>query len=414
MRIGIPKEIKREEYRVALTPAHVELLTADGHTVYAESGAGESSGFTNKDFIAAGARIVEKHAEIYRTSELVVKVKEPIASEYEMIRPDHLIFGYFHFAASHELTNAMIARRCACVASETIAKDDGTLPTLRPMSEVAGRMAVQEGAKCLERPGGGFGILLGGIPGVAPAEVVVLGGGTAGSNAARTAAGLGARVTILEINEDRLRSLAEVMPANVTVLSSTPRTVREKVIQADLVIGAVLVAGARAPVLINRATLKEMKRGAVIVDIAVDQGGCVETIRPTTHDEPTYVVDGVIHYGVANMPGAVPRTSTQGYANAMISYVRTLAARGLVECVEHEPEILRGLNMVGGRVTCLGVAEAFGLPYVEPGIALGSWARQAAAAPAKKGARKAKSKAKAKPKAKRSKTRSSKKAKRRR
>jgi len=378
VRTGIPREIKQSEYRIALTPAHVELLVRDGHSVSVESGAGEGSGFTNRDFTEAGARIVEKHEEIYRASELIVKVKEPIASEYPMIRPDHVVFGFFHFVASRELTNTMIASRAACIASETISRDDGTLPTLRPMSEVAGRMAVQEGAKCLERPSGGFGILLGGIPGVPSAEVLVLGGGAAGSNAARMAAGLGARVTILEIDEDRLRHLAEVMPANVTVLASNPRAIRERIRSCDLIIGAVLVAGARAPVLITRAMLKEMKRGSVIVDIAVDQGGCVETSRPTTHDDPTYVVDGVIHYGVANIPGAVPRTSTQGYANAVISYVRTLAAKGLAECVKEEPEIRRGLNMVGGRVTCRGVAEAFGLPYVEPAVALGSWSRGAA------------------------------------
>ncbi len=397
MHIGIPKEIKQSEYRVALTPAHAEVLIGDGHTVHVESRAGEASGFPDRSYTDAGARIAESHQGLYRASELVVKGKEPIGQEYSCIRPDHVIFGYFHFAASRELTNAMIERRCACVASETIAKDDGTLPALRPMSEVAGRMAVQEGAKCLERPGGGFGVLLGGIPGVAPAEVVVLGGGTAGANAARTAAGLGARVTILEINEDRLRSLAEIMPANVTVLSSNPRAVREKVKMADLVIGAVLVAGARAPVLVARALLKEMKPGSVIVDIAVDQGGCVETTRPTTHDSPTYVVDGVIHYGVANMPGAVPRTSTLGYANAVVPYVRTIAAKGLARCVREEPEILRGLNMVDGRVTCRGVAEAFGLPDPEPETAVASWPRLAEKAKPAKPAKTAKTAKKAKP-----------------
>ncbi len=371
MVIGVPREIKPGENRVALTPSGVEILRQHGHTVLVEQGAGSGSGFPDEEYQRAGAEIVETAHEVYARADMIVKVKEPIEPEYALIRPGQVVFTYFHFAASEELTTAIRRSRCVAIAYETVQRADGSLPLLIPMSEVAGRMAPQEGAKYLERTMGGRGILLGGVPGTEPATVVILGGGVVGTNAAKIAAGLGARVVILDTNLYRLRYLDDVMPRNVITMVSTPANIRRVVREADLVIGAVLIPGAKAPKLITRDMLADMKQGCVIVDVSVDQGGCVETCRPTTHDNPIYVVDGVVHYCVANMPGAVPVTSTIALTNATLPYIVELADKGWETAVRTNPELLAGLNIVDGLITHPGVAESFGLEYTDPRRLLG-------------------------------------------
>lgn len=363
MIIGTPKEIKEDEYRVALVPAGVEQLREAGHRVMIERSAGMGTGVSDGEYRRAGAEVVETAEDIYRSADLIVKVKEPLPQEYPFIRPRQIIFTYFHFAASEELTRAMIKTGAICVAYETIRLSDGSLPLLTPMSDIAGRMAVQEGAKYLERQMEGRGILLAGVPGVPPAHVTILGGGVAGSNAAKVAAGMGANVTILDINLDRLRYLDDIMPKNVTTLYSNAHTIREELRRADLLIGAVLVRGARAPTLVTRGMLKLMKPGAVIVDVAVDQGGCVETIRPTTHSQATYIVDGIVHYGVTNMPGAVPGTSTYALTNETLPYVVQLANNGYPKAMLDDPALKAGLNIVNGKVVLPEIAEQFGLSH---------------------------------------------------
>lgn len=364
MIIGVPKEIKNNENRVALTPAGVQELAKFNHTVYVQASAGEGSGFSDEEYKAAGASILPTIEEVYGIAEMIMKVKEPIEPEYKLIKEDQLVFTYFHFASSEPLTEAMIKTRSICLAYETVEKADRSLPLLVPMSEVAGRMSVQEGAKYLEKPMGGRGILLGGVPGVRPAKVMVLGGGIVGTHAAQMAAGLGADVTILDINLNRLRYLSEVMPANVNTFYSNEYNIRELISSHDLIIGAVLIPGKKAPHLITRDMLKEMRPGTVLVDVAVDQGGCIETCKPTTHQDPTYVIDGIVHYCVANMPGAVPYTSTLALTNATLPYAIQLANKGWQKACIDNRELLLGLNVVHGDVVYEGVAEAFNLPYV--------------------------------------------------
>jgi alanine dehydrogenase len=358
MIIGIPREIKADEYRVAMIPAGAEYLVKLGHTVVVETQAGVGSGISDEEYVAAGARIVEKAEEVWRQGELIVKVKEPQVPEFPMMRAGQKVLTYFHFAANKELANKCLAHRITAIAYETIRDKNGLLPCLTPMSEIAGKMSIQEGAKYLERPMMGRGILLGGVPGVAPANVVVLGAGVVGHHAAKTAAGLGARVTLMDINLDRLRYMNDVMPANVTTVFSDVLTVREALTHADLVIGAVLIPGGRAPRLVKREDLKRMKNGSVIVDVAVDQGGCVETSRPTTHQEPTYIVDGVVHYCVTNMPGAVGRTSTFALCNATFPYAAAIAQLGWEKAAQDDAGLAAGLNMQHGRVTNAAVAAA--------------------------------------------------------
>jgi alanine dehydrogenase len=362
MIVGILKEIKAEENRVAMTPAGVEVMCHHGHPVLVETGAGAGSGFGDDAYSAAGAEIVATPAEIYRRAEMVMHVKEPLPPEYDLIREDQIVFTYLHLAAAEDLTRVLIARRSVNIAYETIQKADGSLPLLMPMSEVAGRMAVQQGAKYLEMAQGGQGVLLGGVPGVEPGTVVVIGGGVVGTNAAKMACGLGAKVYLLDKDLDRLRYLSDVMPANCFLLASSPAAIRELVTRADVVIGAVLIPGAKAPRLVTRDMLATMKKGAVMVDVAIDQGGCFETSRPTTHRQPVYTVDGVIHYCVANMPGAVAKTSTMALTNATLPYAVQIASRGWRAAMRENPEIRLGANVVSGRVTYKGVAEAFGLP----------------------------------------------------
>ena len=364
MVIGVPKEIKTIENRVALVPAGCELLVDQGHSVFVERGAGLGSGFTDDDYLRAGGKILETAGEVWAKAEMIMKVKEPIAVEYPRMRPGQVIYTYFHFAAAEELTRAVISSGAIAVAYETVQLPTGELPLLTPMSEVAGRMAVQEGAKYLEKVYGGRGVLLGGVPGVAPADVIIIGGGVVGINAAKMAAGMGANVTILDVSLDRLRYLDDVLPPNVTTLYSNRHNILEAIQRADLVIGAVLIAGAKAPRLVRREDLKLMKPGSVIVDVAVDQGGCVETIKPTTHENPIYFVDGVLHYAVANMPGGVSRTSTLALTNATLSYAQKLAKLGWKAACRQDGALKLGLNVVEGRVVYPGVAEAFGLPLV--------------------------------------------------
>lgn len=365
MIVGVPKEIKSDEYRVAMLPVGAEELTAEGHQVLVEAGAGAGSGLPDSLYEAAGASIVPDAASLWRRADLVVKVKEPQESEWPLMRPGLVLFTYFHFAADERLTRAVLNSGITAIAYETIRDPQGRLPLLTPMSEVAGRMSIQEGAKYLERPQGGRGVLLSGVPGVAPAEVTVLGGGTVGSNAARLAAGLGANVRILDVNLDRLRHLDEIMPPNVTTLFSDRHTVLESVERADLVVGAVLVTGARAPRLVRREDLKRMKPGSVIVDVAIDQGGCVETARPTTHQKPTFEVDGIVHYCVTNMPGAVSRTSTYALNNVTLPYTLRFAREGWKNVAASSPGVAEGVNIDAGRVTNAAVARTFGLP-LEP------------------------------------------------
>lgn len=358
--VGIPKEIKQDEDRVAIAPSGVHALTEAGHQVLIQQGAGLGSGIPDAEFLDAGGEIVDSAAAVYRRSSVIVKVKEPLPAEYSFIRPGQVIFTFFHFAASRSLTEAMMASGATCVAYETLRDRQGKLPLLTPMSEVAGRMAVLAGAKYLERPCGGRGVLVSGVPGVEPAKIVILGGGVVGLNAAQIAAGVGAQVSIFDVSADRLRYLHDVLPANVTTLYSNPFVIRKKVLQADLVIGAVLVPGARAPLLVKRDDVRQMKDGSVIIDVAVDQGGCIETCRPTTHSHPTFVEEGVVHYCVANMPGAVARTSTFALTNATLPYLQVLAAGGVRKFVAQGEGVAQGINIHQGRVFHQGVAEAFG------------------------------------------------------
>ena len=363
MVVGVLKEIKSEESRVSMTPAGVEVMTLHGHQILVEAAAGIGSGFADSDYVTAGAEMVSTAAEIYAKSDMVLHVKEPQPSEYPLIRPGQIVFTYFHFAASQELTRAMMARKAVCIAYETIVGPHGGLPLLTPMSEVAGRMAAQEGAKYLERAQGGRGILLGGVTGVAPATVLILGGGVVGSNAAQMACGLGAKVYLLDTSLPRLRYLCETMPKNCFALMSSPATIRELIQKADLVIGAILVRGAKAPKLVTREMLKSMKKGAVLVDVAIDQGGCFETSRPTTHGEPIYTVDDIVHYCVSNMPGAVPLTSTMALTNATLPYALDLANQGWRRVALDHEGVRAGLNVVDGKIVYQEVAEAFGMDY---------------------------------------------------
>jgi alanine dehydrogenase len=363
MIIGVPKEIKNNENRVALTPAGVAEFKKHGHTVYIQSTAGVGSGFTDEEYIKVGASILATIEETYAIADMIVKVKEPIESEYSLIKPDQLLFTYFHFASHEPLTHAMLKSGAICLAYETVEKADRSLPLLVPMSEVAGRMSIQQGAKYLEKPMGGRGILLGGVPGVKPANVLVLGGGIVGTQAAKMAAGFGARVTIMDISIPRLRQLDDIMPANVDTVFSNEYNIREAIQKSDLIIGAVLIPGAKAPNLITREMLKTIRDGAVMVDVAVDQGGCFETTKPTTHADPIYVIDGVIHYSVANMPGAVPYTSTLALTNATLPYALQLANKGWKKaCIENN-DLKLGLNVIDGKVVYKAVSDAFGLEY---------------------------------------------------
>ncbi len=361
MIVGVPKEVKKDEYRIALTPVGAEMLTRAGHQVLVQQSAGEGSGISDDLYVNNGAEIVSDTDEVWRRSEMIVKVKEPQPEEIARSQQGQILFTYFHLAASRELTDALMASGSTCVAYETIYDSEGRLPLLTPMSEVAGKMAVQEAAKYLEKPMTGRGLLLGGVPGVSPGHVVIIGGGIVGTMAAQVAAALGATVVILDIDLYRLRYLSEIMPKNVVMLHSNPHTIRAQIAKADAVVGAVLIPGARAPQLICRDDLKTMKPGSVIVDVSVDQGGCVETIRPTTHTDPTYIVDGVVHYGVANMPGAVSRTSTFALTNATVPYVLAIANKGLDAVMEADPGFAEGVNIRDGKLLCKAVAEAFDL-----------------------------------------------------
>ena len=363
MIIGIPKEIKNNENRVGLTPAGVQEFVKRGHDVFVQASAGENSGVPDSAYEAVGARILPTIEEIYATAEMIVKVKEPIAPEYRLIRRGQLVFTYFHFASCEALTHAMIDSGAVCCAYETVERADRSLPLLIPMSEVAGRMATQEGRYFLEKPRGGKGVLLGGVPGVKPAKVFVIGAGVVGTAAARTAAGTGADVTICDISLQRLTYLADVMPRNVKTLMSSEYNIREELRHADLVIGSVLIPGAKAPKLVTREMLREMEPGTVMVDVAIDQGGCFETSHPTTHEDPVYYVDGILHYCVANIPGAVPRTSTLALTNATLPYALQLADKGWRRAAKENPELALGLNIVEGRVVYRPVAEAWGLEY---------------------------------------------------
>ncbi len=366
MLIGVPREIKEDENRVGLLPSGIEALTSAGHKVLVETQAGAGIGFSDGDYREASAQVVTSPDEVYARAEMIVKVKEPLPAEYGRIRPGQILFTYFHFAASESLTRSLIDSRAVCIAYETVETEDGALPLLAPMSEVAGRMAVQEGAKYLEKAMGGRGILLGGVPGVAPANVVILGGGAVGTEAAKIAAGMGARVTVFDISLQRLRYLDDVMPKNVVTMYSTAAAIRDAARAADLLIGAVLLKGAKAPILVPRTTITQMKPGAVVVDVAVDQGGCIETTHPTTHADPTYLVDGVLHYGVANMPGAVPYTSTFALTNATLPYVLAIANKGWKLALAGDPALLRGLNIADGKVTLETLAQQFAVSFHDP------------------------------------------------
>jgi alanine dehydrogenase len=363
MIIGILKEIKPEENRVAMTPAGVEVMKQNGHTILVEASAGIGSGFPDSAYAEHGAEIVASPAQIFGRAGMVMHVKEPLPPEYGLIRKDQIVFTYLHLAAAEELTRVLIGTGAVYIAYETIQKADGTLPLLTPMSEVAGRMAIQQGAKYLEMAEGGDGILLGGVPGVDPGLVLILGGGVVGVNAAKMACGLGAKVYVLDKNLDRLRYLSDVMPSNCFLLMSTPATIRDLITRADVVVGAVLIHGAKAPMVVTRDMLRTMKKGAVLVDVAIDQGGCFETSKPTTHSHPTYIVDGVVHYCVANMPGAVPKTSTLALTNATLPYAVEIANQGWADAMRGNPEIRMGANVVKGKVTFQGVADALGIPY---------------------------------------------------
>lgn len=363
MIIGVPKEIKNNENRVALTPAGAKELIKRGHQVYVQQTAGLGSGFSDEDYKAAGASLLPTIEATYQIAEMIMKVKEPIESEYSLIKPNQLLFTYFHFASYEPLTKAMVASKAICLAYETVEKSDRSLPLLVPMSEVAGRMAIQKGANYLEKPLGGRGILLGGVPGVLPAKVLILGGGIVGTQAAWMAAGLGADVIIMDVSLPKMRYLADVMPANVKTMMSNEYNIREQIKQADLIVGAVLIPGAKAPHLITKDMLKDMKKGTVLVDVAVDQGGCIETCKPTTHENPTYIIDDVVHYCVANMPGAVPYTSTLALTNATLPYAIQLADKGWKKAAQENSDLVPGLNVIQGDIVYKAVAEAFSLPY---------------------------------------------------
>ena len=361
MIIGIPKEIKNNENRVGMTPSGVGELVKRGHTVYVQHTAGSNSGFPDEEYIDVGAKILPAIEDVYTVAEMIVKVKEPIEAEYKLIKKDQLMFTYFHFASDEKLTLAMMETGAVCLAYETVEKPDGSLPLLIPMSEVAGRMSTQQGARFLERPQGGKGLLMGGVPGVKPAKVLVLGGGVVGYSAALMAAGLGADVTITDISLPRLRYLDQVMPANIKTLYSSTHNIIKELPSTDLIIGAVLIPGAKTPHIITRDMLKYLGKGSVLVDVAIDQGGCFETSHPTTHAEPTYVVDGIVHYCVANIPGAVPRTSTMALTNATLPYAIRLADKGWKEACREDPALELGLNIVHGKVVYEAVAQTFGL-----------------------------------------------------
>lgn len=363
MIVGILKEIKAEENRVSMTPAGVEVIKQNGHSILVEKAAGSGSGFDDVAYENAGAEIVESPKEIFQRADMVMHVKEPLPPEYDLIREDQIVFTYLHLAAAEELTHILIKSKAVNIAYETIQKADGSLPLLTPMSEVAGRMAIQQGAKYLEMAQGGRGVLLGGVPGVDPGTVVIIGGGVVGINAAKMACGLGAKVYVLDLNLERLRFLSDVMPANCFPLMASPAAIRKLVRKADVVVGAVLVTGAKAPKLVNRDMLKTMKKGAVLVDVAIDQGGCFETSKPTTHSDPIFTVDGIVHYCVANMPGGVAQTSTMALTNATLPYAVEIANKGWKRAIQENPEIKLGANVVKGKVTYKAVADAFGLEY---------------------------------------------------
>lgn len=366
MKIGCVKEIKRHEYRVGMTPHCVKSYVDHGHSVFIQAGAGEAAGFEDSEYAAAGARIESDRAKIFAASDMIVKVKEPQAEEYDLLREGQILFTYLHLAADREQTQALLARKVKGVAYETIRLPDGTLPCLKPMSEIAGRLSVQEGAKYLEKPFGGRGVLLGGVPGVPRGKVAILGGGVVGTNAAKVAVGFGAAVTVLDVNPNRLAYLDDIFRGELATLYATEKNIQTVVEESDLIIGAVLIPGAQAPKLIKRSHLSSMKRRAVIVDVAVDQGGCVETTRPTTHDQPTFEVDGIVHYCVANMPGAVALTSTLALTSSTLPYGLRIADLGLEEACRKNPDLKLGLNTYGGRCACPGVAEAFGLACADP------------------------------------------------
>ena len=368
MIIGIPKEIKESEHRVGMTPSGVQTLIQNGHDVYVQNSAGQGSGHSDQDYSNVGANLLNTIEEIYDISEMIIKVKEPLKKEYSLIKEDQIIYTYFHFASSLELTKAMIDSKSVCIAYETVENSDRSLPLLTPMSEVAGRMAAQQGAKFLEKHQKGCGILLGGVPGVSPAKAVILGGGVVGTQSAKMLAGLGADVTILDISLDRLRELDDIMPKNVKTKFSNQYNIKQEIQNAHLVIGAVLIAGAKAPNLITKEMLKDLRKGTVLVDVAVDQGGCFETTKPTTHSSPTYTIDDVLHYSVANMPGAVPMTSTEALTNATVAYAIEIANKGWKKaCNENEP-LKKGLNIINGDIVYKAVADAFDLNYTELNI----------------------------------------------
>jgi alanine dehydrogenase len=359
MQIGVPKEIKNNESRVGMTPAGVFELTKTNHTVYVQKDAGFGSGFFDLDYIDAGAIILDTIEEVYAAADMIIKVKEPIAEEYPLIQSHHVVFTYFHFASSETLTKAMLKSKAVCIAYETVEDKDGTLPLLTPMSEVAGRMAIQQGAKYLEKPIKGRGVLLGGVPGVPPGRVLVLGAGVVGIQAAKMAAGLGAHVTIMDINMKQLRYVNDVMPSHVVTEFSSEYNIRKRIKDHDLIIGGVLVKGAKAPKLITRDMLKDMRPGTVLVDVAVDQGGCMETTKATTHEDPTFIIDDVVHYCVANMPGAVPYTSTLALTNVTLPYVLRLANQGWEKACKNDATLAKGLNIVKGKIVYEEIAEAF-------------------------------------------------------
>ena len=363
MIIGVPIEIKPSENRVALTPAGTYELTQRGHTVYVQESAGFGSGFLDSEYQEAGATILDTIEAIYDIAEMIIKVKEPIASEYGLIKQDQLVFTYFHFASHRPLAEAMIKSGAVCLAYETVELKDGSLPLLVPMSEVAGRMSIQQGAKYLEKPMGGRGILMGGVPGVTPAKVLILGGGIVGTQAAKMAAGLGAQVTIMDVNLNRLRYLADIMPANVNTMYSNSYNIQKLIPDHDVIVGAVLIPGAKAPNLITRDMLKDMRAGTVLVDVAVDQGGCIETCKPTTHEDPIYIIDDVVHYCVANMPGAVPYTSTIALTNTTLPYAIQIANKGWKKACKGSKSLAKGLNIVKGKIVYEAVATAFDMEY---------------------------------------------------
>ncbi|MGD2186914.1 MAG: alanine dehydrogenase [Desulfobacterales bacterium] len=365
MIIGVLKENKAEENRVSLSPGGVEFMRQNGHSVLVEKNAGKASGFTDAAYTRAGAEVVKESETVFKRAEMIMRVKEPQPAEFKLLKKDQIYFAYLHLAASENVTRAMIEAGSVNIAYETIQKADGTLPLLTPMSEVAGPMAIQEGAKYLEMAQGGHGVLLGGVPGVDPGTVMIIGGGAVGINAAKMASGLGARVYILDVDLDRLRYLSDVMPGHCVTLMSSPASIRDVLPKADVVVGAVLVPGSKTPTLVTRKMLQMMKKGSVLVDVSIDQGGCFETSKETTHADPTYTVDGIVHYAVSNMPGALPRTSTLALNNATLPYAVEIANKGWQKAMQENPEIKRGANVVNGQVTYEGVAEAFGLEYVD-------------------------------------------------